>query len=176
MFFPRNHLHWLPPVIPTHHFLAGSLHAVLSLVLSAVMPSSLWAGDVAVLVYAEVCSWWHIPIIPSLCRCTLCWCCKSCLQGGWQMWHSHSWGCFEAVCGACETFVGVWLWGLLHFIFLQGAAPCKTKPCGIPGELAVWCGLEKAQCFLTHSPLHLTQTHTQIYTEEQFELLLSLKL
>lgn len=61
MLLPRNLLRWLSVVIPIHCFPPGSWHVVLSLIPLAVLPSPPWAGDVALLMYAEVRSWWHVP-------------------------------------------------------------------------------------------------------------------
>lgn len=111
--FDRNLLGWLSVVIQICHFPPGSLHVVLSLIPIVVLPSSPRTGDVTLLIYSEVRSWWRISTVSYVMRresvfprrCVLCLHCKSSLWTGWQMlWHWHSWGCFEAGGSAYETF------------------------------------------------------------------------
>lgn len=85
--FHRNLLHWLSVVVQICHFPPGSLRVVLSLIPLVVLPSSPWTGDVTLLIYSEVRSWWHFftcatwwegkNVFPQ--RCTLCLWHKSCL-------------------------------------------------------------------------------------------------
>lgn len=169
--FPRNLLGCLSIMIQICHFPPGSLHVVLSLIPIAVLPSSLWTGDVTLLVYSEVRSWWHISTASYMTRresvfsyrCALYLHHKSSLWTRWQMlWHWHSRGCFEAGCSAYETFPRclIIVCFALHLPLhnLQNKTPWHTR---LVGNLL--CAEEKALCFLTHSPLHLICRHRLMF-------------